>query len=374
MVKSILPITLSLLAGLLLLLSCGKEAKTSSPRTDQTSNPITPDALERLLNQQEISCSAGQSCPDYLAKLVVVDKGRVKYCTGFLVNGDTVATTSSCLTDQTRQINGDCSQDIFLFFMGKGSSRKPIRVGCQKVLLYSNIDPNGDVEIWRDNVAFLQIDKRMSDRKHLSFSRDGIGDHKMFTTWVMDQMDAATAIIRQDDCEAVHNTFINPLVKNESSPSMTYAGCAANNGNVGAPLIDGRGKVRAMISKAINPGFKTHPLLIKPLQEMLHATSFSCAPTIFDSEVQDEKECSKVLDLTILDRLRGEMLSPERLFGELSKKLEDSVSLLSPYLKFGVKFHQTGDIREAEVYPKCFKPFGEWLESFRGFKGNYIFQ
>lgn len=373
--RIILTTTFVMLGMSVLISGCGKEAKEAGRET-VVAPELQPTELDQLLARQEVACDGNQACPNYLSKIAVVHGKKLKFCTGFLVNETTVATSASCLPNLLRLVGQDCTRDVFFFFP-KTSNRPAERVGCTKVLQVSQLD-GVDPVLWRDDVSFLEIDKSLSNRRQAAISRDGVANNKEYQVWFMDQIDDYTAMMRRETIESAHNTYINPLASNISSPNMVFNNCILKNGNTGAPIIDSRGKVRAVVSQTMDSKLRTYlestGLLLQPLRETFHATSFACAPTLDNNDLLDEKECTKDLTYTKVDRLRADMLSNNTLFADLRKKLEASLETASRYIKYGVKLVPQGDFQEAEFYPKCFKPLDNWLSSLSGTRNNYVYE
>lgn len=362
-----------LMGACLLVVGCGKKAKENGT-PDRSTPPIQNDQeREEYLQKQDVNCEANQACPNYISKIVIFNGAQKKFCTGFLTDESTVATSASCLPSILRQNGLDCSKDIYFFFP-KTSNRPAERANCSQITLISEIDGQDPI-LWRDDVAFLQLTKPISYRRQASIIRDGVVNNKQFVSWMVDQQDDFSAIIKKSVCESIHNNYVNPLVLNESSPSMLFADCEITNGGSGAPILDSRGKVRAMIStqmdKKLREYLESTGLLTAKLKQMFHATNFACAPTPQDSDMLDEKECLKDLTYLKVDRIRSEMLNTNMLFGELKKKLEESLEKVSKYVRFGVKIIPKGDIQETQIYPKCFKPLKDWLGSMPS-KNNYV--
>ncbi|WPU64608.1 trypsin-like serine protease [Peredibacter starrii] len=368
-------LTTTLLLGMGVFVGCGKKAKNDNEFVASRPN-LEPSEMDMLLSRQEVACDGNQACPNYLTKIAVVNNNKLNFCTGFLVNENTVATSSSCLPNLLRLVGQDCSRDIFFFFP-KTSNRPAERVGCKQVLQVSQLDGNDPI-LWRDDVSFLELSTPLSNRRQASISRDGLANAKEYQTWFVDQQDDYTAIIRREYCEAAYNTYINPLASNISSPSMVFNNCEMKNGNTGAPILDSKGKVRAVVSSNMDAKLRTYlestGLLTTSLRQMFHATSFACAPTIDNSEMLDEKECTKDLNYNKVDRLRSEMLSNSNCFADLKKKLEASLESASKYISFGVKLIPNGDYQRAEVYPKCFKPLASWIATLNNTRNNYVME
>jgi hypothetical protein len=359
--SSILGVSLLVIAG------CGKktEAKKIGQSSDhQTAPPMTSD-VEALLEKQELVCEQGSFCPNYIAKVAIVHGSKVNFCTGFLADRNIVATATSCLTDILRLNNQDCSRDVFFFFPNH-YNRSSFRVGCKKVLQVSQLDSSNPI-LWRDDVSFLELDEPVRFRRSLYFSREGIENHKSYTMWGIEQVDKHTAFIRRTECEAIHKSYVNPLASKASSPNMMFAGCTLKRGNAGAPLVDSRGKVRAMASRQMDSKLRDYinstDLLSEPLKEMFHATNFACAPLLFDTDVMDERECTKELNYAALDNSRTDMLSISDSFNNMRLMLEERLSGLNQYFNIGVNLKAQGDTQRVELFPKCFKDVSSWLST-----------
>lgn len=357
----------------LLLIGCGKKPETREVARPEITRPPQSE-IESNLQKHSVSCEGNQACPNYISKIVVVYGNSFKYCTGFLTDQNTVATSSSCLPALLRLNGQDCSKDIYFFFP-RTANRPAERVGCSKVSLVSPIEGQDPI-LWRDDVAFLELSTPIAHRRQAQIIRDGIQNTRQYSAWMIDQQDDFSAIVKKVTCEGVHNNYVNPLVLNESSPNMMLADCPLTRGGTGAPIVDSRGRVRAMTSRDMDPKLRSYlestGLLIKPLKSITHATNFACAPTNVDNDMLDERECLKDLTYTRVDRFRSEMLSTNLLFGDLRKKLEDSLIPLSKFVRFGVKLIPKGDIQETEIYPKCFKSLQDWLPGMNGNRNVFV--
>ena len=367
--------TLLVLGLGLTIVSCGKKAADKHNTAESTSPQIGQSEIEKLLDGQSVACDGNTACPNYLTKIAVVKDRKLSYCTGFLVNETTVATSAGCLPNLIRKNGLDCSKDVFFFFP-ETPNRPAERVACRKVIQVS-LNDGSDPVLWRDDVAFLETAKVLDYRRQVVISRDGVVNNKDYSTWFIDQVDDYTAIIRRENCETLHNNYVNPFAANESSPNLIFGKCLFKRGNRGAPVIDSRGKVRAMVSQPISEEAKKSlnqtGLLTAPLKEMLHATNFACAPTVFDSDMLDEKECSKDLNYARFDALRIGMMSGTTLFADMKRRLIESLDGMNKYVRYEVKFIDNGSVVENQIAPKCFKPLSGWMASLSGTRNNYVF-
>lgn len=370
MLKYLIPRSaIGLIVGIsMLFISCGKKTEEDKKNASRFMQPQITD-LEKFLEKQEINCEQGQVCPNYISKVVVIQGKTANYCTGFLVERNIIATSSSCLGNALRVQDLDCSQDVHLFFprMYNGPAE---RVGCKRVIQASQFN-SVDPILWRDDVAFLELDRSLYKRRNLEISRSGMPedlDKNGYSIWRVEKIDEFIALIKLDEkCEAVQNSYINPLASNESSPNMIFAGCANKTESSGAPIL-ARGRVRGIVSAPLSATFReqlnNRGLLKKPLKDIVHATNFACAPTIYDPDVRDEAECTKALNISVVDRLRADMLNTELLFGKVREELQSYMDTLSKYIKFGVRLISQDDKEIAEIKPICFKQVDQWIGEF----------
>lgn len=373
MIQKALNASITLVMGTCLLLaSCGKKAEND----DKSQNVITAPgqtAVDTFMEKQDVSCEQSQACPSFITKIVTVEDDKFKFCTGFLIDKDLVATSTSCLPNLMKLVGSDCSKDIFFFFP-KSGNRQAERGFCSRVLQVSQLD-GIEPGLWRDDLAILQLSKPIAGRK-ANYVRKGVVNNKEYYSYMIDQQGEFSAIVKRLSCNAVHANYLNPLGANESSPNVTFAGCPMTNGGSGAPLLDTAGKVRALVSVSVLASLREYllnsGLLTNGLQEMVHATNLACAPILNDLDMTDEKECLKDLTELKVNKLRADMLSPKKLFEAFQKRLEASLDKVSDYVHFGVKLIPNGDIQNTEIFPKCFKPLENWLPGIREDKTHTV--
>lgn len=350
------------------LIGCGKKAQEESTGSRQTEQQQTSE-LEALLAQQELFCGSDRSCPSYITKIAVFNKGKLKFCTGFLIEDNIVATATSCLPERLRSKELPCEKEVFFFFAR--ANEKPQRVSCKKVLDISSIDTQ-EPFLWRSNVSYLEMNST-ERRRTVTPVRTGMSDLDHFYVWSVDQIDDHQGIIRKsEDCQSVHSSYFNPLANHEYSPVMTLAGCEFNAGNSGAPVFDYRGKVRAMVSMPVDEKYMSEVssmrVLEKPLKKMMHVSNYACAPMIPFQEVSSERECAKTLDYNSYDQARREMINEMNLFKTSVQKIETNINNKNRYLKLEVKLVPADDAYIVDVYPKCFKNVSSWIGEFTGSK------
>jgi hypothetical protein len=363
----------TLMVSCLFLVSCGKKTKSESPRLEPSTPPVVTE-LDEYLSKQDVGCDVGVFCPEYIVKIVVVEGSKRRVCTGFLTDSETVATSTSCLPSLMRLENQSCVRDVFFFFPKTFNSSSIERRSCNRVLKVSQLETDNPT-LWKDDLAFLSLSEPIN-RRSLFPTREGMTNKSSLTMWSVDKMDEQFALIRRDTCEVVHNSYFNPLAINEFSAGMTVAGCKFKNGNSGSPLIDEQGLVRGVVTTTADQRLidyvNNSGLLSAPLKPIQNATNFSCAPTIYDSDVASETECSKTPSYRSQDEARAQMLSFSTIFAPTLQSIKTQVEASNKFVRFSVKTaNKNEDQQVVSITPKCFKDVPTWIDTVSGSK--YIF-
>lgn len=351
------------------LMSCGKIQSESSGSNGSESDPspsTTPisSELREFLDKQTVNCGP-DGCPDYINKIVVIDRGEAKFCTGFLTDTGTVATAASCLPDLLRFQGQNCENEIFFFFPAT-TSKPAVSAGCHRVIQASRIDISTPSTLWRENIAFLELDQNIY-RRSLKISREGMGDKKKFDLWKVDQLsDKKTGVVRREECVAVHGTFMNPLASQKFSPNMVLGNCSFLNGNSGAPIIDGAGRLRGIangdIDRSIAKFLEDNKFLEKgELAPMLFANNMACTMNIDDNEGYPDRECVKELSESHISRLRSSMVDANLMFSDYLKETREAVTSNNQFVNFDVRLIEksTGKFT-VQFYPRCFIQPEQW--------------
>lgn len=376
MTKKFCPYLCSILSTLILMVGCGKKVEEEKKdKPDRITNPQKPD-IEIELEKQELFCGADRACPEYITKIAFVHGDKLKFCTGFLVSADVVATASSCLPENLRTPEASCAKSAHLFFAKAGD--KPVREACEKVLLASKIEGK-EPFLWRNDIAYLKLAKK-GTRRTTSFPhyRLGMNDQDKFYTWTVDQIDEHQGIIRRsDDCYAVHNSYFNPLSTNQNSPVITMSGCKYSDGNSGSPILDFRNRVRGVVSgKVIKTELdevETMRILERPLKPILFASNANCLP-ILDEDDASDTECSKQLDLKLHRTAQTNMVDESKLFQTTLKNYESGANSTTMYINFLVKYALEGEYHRISFEPKCFKNVSSWINTFPGNPKSFQFR
>ncbi len=340
--------------------SCGKKEKSTN--VEQLLPEQIESEKEEFLKKQELLCEPGTFCPDYVAKIVVFDRGQVRYCTGTLVSKNKLLTSASCIPSYLRSTEADCSKDVFFFF-GKGN-RPPERLGCKSILQISALDGNL-AEYWRDDVAILELSKNLNWREFKDVTRRGLDDSDKIRFFAVEQSNDFTGIIRKEECEVVLGSYLYPLSSEKSSPNILAAGCSKKTGYRGAAILDTFPRIRGVLSddSSLRASLENSSLLIKPLKQFIHISNFACAPFLDETVSLNEQECAKELNYSSIAKLRDHLLSDEERYGPLVDRLEAVADSASKYYRISAILSNVGDRQVLSYRPECFKNVNSWLNA-----------
>lgn len=360
MTKYLLVLSLGVLA---LAASCGKEQVIPS-------NGIAEEPVETFnpeIEKQRFFCDKKAGCPSYILKILVNANGKRRVCTGTLIGQKTVVTSTSCIPSKIRSEGIDCKDDVFLF-LPHGADEAPKIVGCKKILLVSDISEQNPL-YWREDVAFIELDRSLFWNRKLAVSKEGLWDDEDMDSFSVEQTGEFDAYLRTQKCRPVYRSYINPLATHPSSPNMVMAGCEFFNGSIGAPILDKRDGIRGITSKPLSEEMKTWinnsgMVLAEPLLPISHVSNFACAATPWDTTVLSSRECSKPLNDFESDNLRKEILDPDELF---KRSVYDSERRIPTnyYLELGVRMVPQANYFVTEFYPKCFRNTQYWVNKLK---------
>lgn len=360
MSKILLALTIGVLA---LATSCGKEQVI--PERGTLEEPVEPFNPE--LEKQRFFCDKKSGCPSYILKILVNANGKRRVCTGTLVGQKTVVTSASCIPSKIRSEGIDCKDDVFLFLPHEANDAPKI-IGCKKILQVSDISEPNPV-YWREDVAFIEIDRSLFWNRKLAISKEGLWDDEDMDSYSVEQTGEFDAYLRMERCRPVYRSYMNPLASHPSSPNMVMAGCKFFNGSIGAPILDKRDGIRGITSKPLSEAMRTWinnsgMVLGEPLLPITHVSNFACAGAPWDTTVLSARECSKPLNDFESDNLRREILDADELFKRAVYDSERAVPS-NYYIELGVRMVPQENYFVTEFYPKCFRNTSYWVKKFR---------
>ncbi len=352
---------------LLTLIGCGKEAKNGDPDDGTTEVDPVVREIEALLAHQSVECDRGLACPPSIAKVVVVNRGQLKFCTGFLVSSKAVATSASCLNEGLRLSTDPrrCQRDVHMFF-AKSGFQEEMRVGCSKILLALPL-VGRDPALWRNDLVYLELDRPVH-RMRMTLSRQGVSEDETFTMWKVDAENDQLGVIRKETCSPVLGGYVNPLSDARFSPNLVLAGCRFQEGNQGAPLV-GRDRrvwyglvsqgIDARLANFINQSGR----LLQPLEPIIHASNAACLPSVIESDAVTERDCFRDLEYSQLDRRRAQQLEGPLLHRpNLERLAEQAAPQLRSYFKWSAELGENSlEGHPVKWVPTCLRPIRDWV-------------
>lgn len=203
-----------------------------------------PPALDpaEVAARHTLTCPPEQTCSPSLAKLIVLeDDGTEIKCTGFLIGSKLLATNRHCLPDSLVKGRGACGPRILAQFAATAEEPAEV-IPCKRVVARSPLPPAGKVELL--DYAVLELTKAPG-RPALTVSAAGVKAGTDLTLLQINGLEQST--IGTDTCQAVTGSLQWPFTTGPSSPTLTLQGCAADHGHSGAPLLNGKGEVVALL-------------------------------------------------------------------------------------------------------------------------------
>lgn len=359
------------LVVLLLLSSCGKEAKESSDDPGERVPQDPEDTrLDTVIQGQKLECEKSWQCPENITKIVITGQKFLNHCTGILIKNDEVLTSASCLPKSLRIKNIDCSNSAFFVFPTTDNKEQVIR-RCDKVV-YSDLNVWEDYpELWKNDMAILKLQKPV-DRKVVKINRNGV-DPGVFSLWKVDVITDKLASLRQQRCELLNQTYLNPFSDNAFSGMFVATGCELESGNAGAALLADDNSILGIyaqeMSEKIYNYLEGSNVVNEEMGRYYHFSNTSCMSYSPESSttVTLSKICSKLITSNMLDRFRANMLRNKQIHQEYMEKVEEVLELPNKYFLWDVKFFASASGRSFEAHyarPKCIYKINSWIDEF----------
>lgn len=370
MMKKIL---LTLAIGLLIV-GCGKkiDKKDSdlagggdrSGRDDQIS-----DTLREFIQKQSHECADELHCNESVAKLVVVDRENVRYCTGTLVSPDVILTSASCFPKSLRVPGLNCKNNIFAIFPKTTFLNSQI-VNCQNIV---SSDTNEDVDpaLWHSDFAFIKLASRVG-RKSINISRKGLKEDLPYRSYKVDFENDYDAVQKLAYCFPVFNSYANPFSTGRFSPLVSVRKCESFIGNGGSPVIDFSGEIVGIYSGNLDKGVASYVmnanLMIEPMDPIHHIANTACVKLPKSYGVATvNPECKKDISTAKLDKYRNNILKSKLIHKKNMDEIKDELETPIKYFKWSVDFFVDSKGRTYEphfVKPKCFFDIKIWISEF----------
>lgn len=378
MIKLILFTTFT---SVFLLSSCAKKVEPEDDRGRESvrREQIRIDEdIHTFFKTQSVICGDGCKQSGQLldiagsvAKLVVYQRSKVRFCTGVLIGKDLIVTSSNCLERNTKLPNISCVNSVFAVFP-ESSDQEQVSAMCDSVVSSNIIDESVDPSLWRNDFAFIRLQKSV-DREPVKISRKGMKEGQVLTSIKVDYLDDQLGSLETSACSPLYNSYANPFSNHWSSPMVPVVDCEFSEGNLGAPLFNKKGELVSLISAKMDPALTSTIMDQNMLEEgvapIQHTSNFACArvPLASEKDFVPNLECYKSIDYSRLDRLRGDILSSKKVHRKNIEKIREELEAKNKYFEWNVDFvsSEKGMTHEAHYgAPKCFTGIEEWLPEF----------
>lgn len=355
-------------------IACGKKINNSKSgsggggdRDDR--NDHISDTLRKFIQKQSHECSDELTCNESVAKLVVVDRQNVKYCTGTLVGPDVILTSSSCLPKSLRVPSLNCKANVFAIFPGTTFHKKEI-VNCEHIVS-SDTNESGDPALWKSDFAFIKLDRRVN-RKKINISRKGLKEDIPYRSYKVDYENDYDSYQKFVYCYPVYNSYANPFSTDRYSPIVSVRECENLIGNSGAPIIDFSGNLVGIFSGKLDKGVSSYisnsNLMIEPMAPIHHIANTACVKLPKHYDVAGvNPECKKSITIDLLDKYRSKILKSRLIHKKNMDDIKDELETPVKYFKWKVDFFVDSKGRSYEphfVKPKCFFDIKTWIGEF----------
>lgn len=364
-----------ILLSCLLAASCGKkiDKSSSSPNGEGDRDGRDTDVsgnLQRFIDRQNHDCLDELHCNESVAKLVVVERQNVRYCTATLIGKDMLLTSSSCLPKTLRVPGLNCSANIFAIFPKTTFHKKQV-ARCAQVVS-SDTNEETDPALWNSDYAFIKLNTRLN-RRVLKVSRNGLKEDTPYRSYKVDFENDYDASQKLSYCFPVYDTYANPFSTQKFSPLVTVRECENISGNSGAPVIDFSGDIVGVFSGNLDKGVDTFitntNLLIEPMAPIHHVANTACmkTPKMFNTSGLN-KECRKGISTALLDKYREQLLNSKKIHAKNMNDIKDELETPERYFKWKINFLKDAKGKSYEPHfdkPKCFFDINSWIDEFK---------
>lgn len=362
------------LALLVTLVACGKKAKnTESGYIDRDERAEIP-APSRFILNQTASCEDPFNCPEALAKLVVLDKGGINYCTGTLVSPTKMVTAASCLP-RSLQVSGlDCTTSIFAIF--PKTLFFPEELARCRVILSSDSHDDVDPALWRRDLAVIEL-VESNLRTPLRVSPEGMREDIKLKAFQVDYIDEARAKLTGRDCQPIFNSYANPFSTSYDSPMVAMGDCLLDEGNKGAPLLNARGELVGILGANIDRNISNYlsssnVLGPEGMSGISHATNFACAPNFLNPGVRSSG-CDVNITMPLLNSKRYRLINDKSIHRARMQEVEKQLEASKKYFHYDFYFlyDRVKDLSEINMRkPFCLNEISSWIGEFARWGGR----
>jgi hypothetical protein len=353
--------------------SCGKkiEQSTRSPeqgpgRGNQNDGPDLNDALRRFIERQEYQCEDDLHCHESIARIVVVDRQDIRYCTGVLIAPNKLLTSASCLPKILRVPALNCAQNIFAFF--PKTTFTAAQMSRCHTIESSDSNDESDPALWSSDFTVIRLQNSIA-RPVVELSTEGLKNEIPYRTYKVDYENDYLGMQNLTHCFPIYNSYANPFANKRYSPMIPVRDCDFDLGNEGAALMDFEGKLVGIFSskldKGVNSYIESANLLVEPMAPMHHVANTACLN--INTPTSQNQECKKIMNIALLDKERRELLFSKNIHEQNLNDITSELEQPTKYFKWKVSFYADATGKSYEPHmerPKCFFAIETWINEF----------
>lgn len=359
-----------------LTVACGKNMeKKSDKETEQRraqDNARIDPVLQHRFEQEQALCD-DQACHPSVAKIVVNDQGVLRSCSGALIGEDLVLTSSSCLGVNYRHSGVSCSDHLYTIFP-ENSAWKGERHFCKQIVFASDVRPWRESALKRQDMAIFRL-ASPSQRPNVEMSDQGIDQGPVFEV-VGYRKKGLISYQESQKCQAVHSSYANPFAQRAQSPMQTLKNCQFYLTGAGSAVFGPDARVAGVMSSGLDTELlkflEESKKVVDKIGHISHVSNLACY-----GDGALSSECSKVINVNLLDYYRQQLLYSRQVHQENIDKIVKSAAWPAKYFKWTVNFLRSGSSQGIEATlarPKCFNQLNSWIAQFsRGGRGRTIY-
>jgi hypothetical protein len=297
---------------------CGKKTDTDPELpVSGFKIPLTDSSeAQKLAAQGQVTCKDPEKCSDSVAMVVSAEERSINLCSGFMVSDDVLVTNSHCIPAALRGQDSPCRDKIHFYFP-RTSKFEARHADCGKIVFASLVDlPD---QYMGPDYAFVRLDQP-SGRPKLEISTEGLAEAAPVSVVRMTPKSAVSPVgeIDTTQCRVVQRSYALPQFSQPLNPVVTVGDCKLVNGNLGAPVLDNRGQVRAIAHGSLDFSkdvrYSLESRVEASISDLAYATNFACAYNPLDADsditgVRLPKACTTDLSNDTLRKLRQDIVN-----------------------------------------------------------------